>query len=371
MAKKDTDTTQTPIIPPELRPLVLQTAAMWEELQKEGMLRFMPEEFRDRWAPAAYAPETEQPKGGGPYINPPEGDGPKTPINPEPPEFPNPNPPEGPKPPEDDGGGDVNYQGKWGGKPPAKPPEGTPVVTNPPVLGQPRPGGFEGWVPFVPTGGGTDYESGGGVFGDYTRPIAGPSSLQEWASSLVPQIAERPEELGEVGRLLGDLEKLGQQRVTGENITSDPAYTAALSSFDTAMRPIIENQAALSGLGRSTALTNATAANQAQVLLPVVQDTLAREERGLDRQGGTLRSAIEGYMGLGDRAEDRLGRAIGTGMGVGEVGRDIAQEGSDAGYNERMRQLAFFENLFGGPLGLLPSTIGSQVTEESGDKLFG
>jgi hypothetical protein len=48
-------------------------------------------------------------------------------------------------------------------------------------------------------------------------------------------------------------------------------------------------------------------------------------------------------------------------MAVGGTGREIGQSQADAAYNEWLRQAAAFESALGGPLGMLPSTIGSQV----------
>src|SRR5262245_2505135 len=77
------------------------------------------------------------------------------------------------------------------------------------------------------------------------------------------------------------LADLGKRRVTGANITTSPAWGNINEAFDVAIKPTIENQAVLGGLGRSSALTNATAAARANYVAPFIESELGREERGL------------------------------------------------------------------------------------------
>ena len=80
---------------------------------------------------------------------------------------------------------------------------------------------------------------------------------------------------------------------TGGNLATSPSLAAAQQAFQTAIRPTIENQAAVSGLGRSTALTNATAQAEAQYMLPIIQDELNREF-----QANQMRYQTMGDVGL-------------------------------------------------------------------------
>jgi len=76
---------------------------------------------------------------------------------------------------------------------------------------------------------------------------------------------------------------------TGINIQASPSYAAANQAFRTAILPEIENTAAVAGLGRSTALTNATAQAQAAYLLPVIEGELEREFTANQLRYGTVR----------------------------------------------------------------------------------
>jgi len=76
---------------------------------------------------------------------------------------------------------------------------------------------------------------------------------------------------------------------TGRHLPSSPSYAAANQAFQTAILPGIENTAAAAGLGRSTALTNATAQAQAAYLLPVIEGELEREFMANQLRYGTAR----------------------------------------------------------------------------------
>lgn len=92
---------------------------------------------------------------------------------------------------------------------------------------------------------------------------------------------------------------------TGAGLANSPSLTAAQQAFNTAILPTIENQAAVSGLGRSTALTNAIAQAQAQYMLPIVQDELNREFQGnLQRYGALQNIGLQG-AGAAERGIER------------------------------------------------------------------
>jgi len=288
-----------------------------------------------------------------------------------------------------------------------------------------------GWVPSASW---TPPE--GGILGDASRNIVGPSGLEDWAASQVPGLAQPSRHYGsaeallgkqpsgyydraqelldqslgqsiyhqDAADMLGGMEEAGKQRVTGAGLWDDPAVQEAMKVYDQAMRPMIESQASLAGLGRSNTLANATAAGQAQYMLPTIQDYMGREERSIDRNLANLgdvftrrmglgdreisqlqqgvegytglgdremadrQAAISGYMGLGDRDYSQRSDAIGQAMNIGGVGRQIAQGQADAPYNDWLRKAALFEQSIGGPMGLTPSTIGSSATSTQNKK---
>lgn len=254
-----------------------------------------------------------------------------------------------------------------------------------------------------------------------------------------------------------------------------PAIQAAHDAFIANMLPQIENQAATSGLGRSTALTNATSQGLASYMLPVVQDELNREfaanqlafgsnrdiglqaalasergvergtnilaqqaqaaqqlpqtmlsaaqvldnlgqteiartlqtaqaeERGTERRMSAINTAISTLQAQGQQdlarqlematAEERAlsrygetglaanqqllqlgaaetGRAqsvYGAGLELGDLYRQIEQQGYDAAYNERLRQQAIAEQALYQPFGaFFPSAMGQRASQTGG-----
>lgn len=354
-------TTEKPEIPPELRPLIQQTTDAWMQFQDRALGRFMPGYSRRTYNPETGRYEDQAGTGGGnfgrtfekmvnQYDETSDGGG------------------------GGGGGGGTgggggggatgggNVPGQLIGDPSQQPVDDTPGAT----------------VPFNPSGTAPipwwygsrgdaltpawSWTAPSDIFGDAARPVLGAAPLEQWAAGLVPQLAEEGEDFGSARDLLDEMLGVSRRKVGGENLMEDPSYLAAISAFKEARQPLIENQAALSGLGRSTALTNATAAANAEFMLPVIQDLFAREERGIDRELGALSDAFGGRMALGDRGEGRLQNAIATGMSVGGTGREIGQDQADAAYNEFIRQATLFEQAMGGPMGLLPSTIGGTAT---------
>ena len=273
-------------------------------------------------------------------------------------------------------------------------------------------------------------EGGMNLFKEHPRGTVGPNWLEEYAGKIAPTLAEaggfsnlasqHAARLGELGlpskmaleessrfttspysgaiKASADyMPMIGRRQVTGKNIEGDPAIAAANEQFQTLMQPIIENQAALSGIGRSTALGNATAAQQAITTLPMVQDALAREERGLERElgaeesragilgglesfrqsalgervgalerggqqeAGQISDLVSTYLGMEDMAQGRKKDALEASMGVGGVYHDYAQKTQDAQYEDHLRRAALWEQAMGAPFGLLPSSIGSRA----------
>jgi len=274
-------------------------------------------------------------------------------------------------------------------------------------------------------------EGGLNLFKEHPLGTVGPNWLEQYGGQLAPTLAEaggysnlasqHAARLGELGlpstmaleesrqfttspysgaiKASADyLPGISRRQVKGEGIADDPAIAAANEQFKALMQPIIENQAALSGIGRSTALGNATAAQQAITTLPMVQDALGREERSLDRQigaeesragilgglesarqsalgervgalerGGQQQAAqtsdlVNTYLGMEDRAQQRKRDALEASMGVGGVYHDYEQKTQDAQYEDYLRRAALWEQALGAPFGLLPSTIGSRAT---------
>ena len=106
--------------------------------------------------------------------------------------------------------------------------------------------------------------------------------------------------------------------------------------FQGAIAPGIENRAATSGLGRSTALTNALAATEAQTSLPLLQGEQARRD-------ALVNQALQ----------------------VGDVQRGVEQAGYNTQAQDFLRRQAIAEQGVFGPLGQLPSTFGQTTTSKT------
>src|SRR5262245_13102778 len=152
---------------------------------------------------------------------------------------------------------------------------------------------------------------------------------------------------------IGGLEELGKRRVTGANIQASPSFQAANEAYNVAIRPSVENTAAVSGLGRSTALTNADAAARAAYLQPTIEAGLGREERGNQNEAQMLLSEIQALSGAGGTE------------------RGIEQAVYEAQKADELRRQALAEESVYQPLGAIaPSTIGQQSTTRGKQGIF-
>lgn len=107
--------------------------------------------------------------------------------------------------------------------------------------------------------------------------------------------------------------------------------------FDTAIAPGIENRAALSGLGRSTALSSALSGAEAAAMLPLMQGEQARRDA-----------------------------MISGGLQAGDVERGVEQAGYNAEAADAQRRQGLAEQALFGPLNQLPSTFGRSSTASGG-----
>lgn len=71
---------------------------------------------------------------------------------------------------------------------------------------------------------------------------------------------------------------------TGAGIEEDPAIKAALEAYRRNVEPGLIDRLNLAGLGRSTAAADAIAGEQANLMLPLIQDALQREDTGIQRE---------------------------------------------------------------------------------------
>lgn len=122
------------------------------------------------------------------------------------------------------------------------------------------------------------------------------------------------------------------------SLENSPIVQAGHNYFEHSIAPGITNQATLSGLGRSTANTNALAAAEAQTALPLLQGEQSRRDQ-----------------------------LVNQGMTQGDVQRSVSQQANNADQQDFIRRQALAEQGLFSPLGQLPSTLGqSTVSKTSG-----
>jgi hypothetical protein len=224
-------------------------------------------------------------------------------------------------------------------------------------------GGLEG----MPNDGGSD------IIGDKFTGSGDVAGTDGWTpgsmgllGDLSRLIAQPGEEFDEMGRMIKGLDtgtadwdrarEISGQKVTGEGLTDDPAYAAALDAYEKAVNPGLETGAALLGLDRSTVMDTADATARSQFVLPMIQDFMGREERGIDRE-------MNAALGLGDRQYGSQMDKIGQLFGLGSYKRDLTQQGYDAQRDDYLRRGAFFENLLNVPFQMAGNTFGTSSSQ--------
>jgi len=171
------------------------------------------------------------------------------------------------------------------------------------------------------------------------------------------------------------------QRIQGSDITGDPAIAAALAEFQRSVQPGIQNQAALAGLGNSSAMTNSLGQAQASMMLPLYMDAFQREGHRLDntlgateselsrrersdvRQSETHNAMIDRLMQLQQMGYGQQSDAARQQLEAGGVQRDVVNEGYGAEQEDFLRTQGLSENALYQPFGgTLPAGLGSLTT---------
>lgn len=145
----------------------------------------------------------------------------------------------------------------------------------------------------------------------------------------------------------------------GSSTATDQAYQA----LETLITPTIENEAALAGLGNSTALTDALALAMAEATVPLLTSDIEAKT-----------AAVQPLMDVGATIEGRptteynalFTQAANT-FDVGEQQRLLQQAVYDALYADYLRRAGLTEGLVTTTLGgLIPSQIASTTATEGG-----
>lgn len=166
-------------------------------------------------------------------------------------------------------------------------------------------------------------------------------------------------------------------RATGGTLATDPSIAAAYQAYKSNVEPDIQSQYGLMGLGKSSLMGDAMARGAASQLLPVTQQSLAREQAANEaqigrqtgaaeaqygRQTGTALSAASQYAGLGQQDLNRRLASINALTSTGGLERGIGSEQEAAKQQDYLRRQSLAEQGTYGILGSLPSTLGQTVS---------
>jgi len=198
------------------------------------------------------------------------------------------------------------------------------------------------------------------------------------------------------------LSDIAGQGVSAEALRNSPFLSAADDFFKSEILPGIENRATLSGLGRSTAVTNATSKTRAANALQALQAAQSGEEarisrilgaertgqqleegrvgrqigaettgigvreRGIGREAAAVESGIQNLRGLGGAETGRRLSEFEAGLRGGDIERGVEQERFNAENADAIRRQGISEQALFGPLGQLPSTFGQTTRSSTG-----
>jgi len=194
---------------------------------------------------------------------------------------------------------------------------------------------------------------------EFTNPnptkVAGFSGLQRSSSDLMGQhLREASGPLSDAGILDTTNRYDSLFSDFGTPLEESGIVQAGGRYFDKSIAPGITNQATLSGLGRSTANTNALAAAEAETMLPLMQGEQSRRDR--------LATGDQGRRDeLMAREQSRRDQLVNQGMAVGDAERQIEQERYNSEAQDALRRQGISEQALFGPMGQLPTTFGQSV----------
>ena len=167
---------------------------------------------------------------------------------------------------------------------------------------------------------------------------------------------------------LSPVAAMAARRVGGAGIENAPSIQAARLAFRTGAQPNLTSQMTLRGLGRSTAVAPALARAEAEFLYPAIQDELAREERGLQRELGVAATGlglaergIERELGAAGQTAGYAERGIQRGLAAEQAGLGVEERGIERGLGAEQARLGFAERDLQRDIGLEERAIDRQL----------
>jgi len=187
------------------------------------------------------------------------------------------------------------------------------------------------------------------ILGYNPQEVPGLSNWQQQVSQNIPELAYDPNQETIAGQLA--LGGLGGESATAED---SPEIQALKNVFDTSTKEILKNEATMGGYNRGSAVPDVLAKNWQAQLAPALQAQMGRKQAARQFASGQQMQAAQNRM-------QRLMNTFGIAMQQGETERGVEKEKAAANEAERLRLQALAEQSLFGPMGILPSTLGSRT----------
>jgi len=223
-------------------------------------------------------------------------------------------------------------------------------------------------LPQLPPGGITDGGDPGDAAGGFDigqilgyRPEVTPglSPYQQLVGKYIPELAADPNQETMAGRLA--LEGMGSAERTPGVTADDPTIKALRDVFEGSTKELLKNEATMGGYNRGSAVPDVLAKNWMAQLAPALEAQMGRGERAIERGQRARETAIGQQTGAGAARTNRLLSALTMATEQGGLERGVEKEKAAAAQAEKLRLAALAEQSVMGPMGLLPSSIGSKT----------
>ncbi len=194
-----------------------------------------------------------------------------------------------------------------------------------------------------------------------SRPqeIAPLTDLQNYGASLVPTLNQQPlnETLSQWASLTAP--DIAARSLASQISADDPLVKAQQQAFEANSLPLIQNQAAKMGLGRSSSVLDAMARGEAATLPGAINTALSTELAQQQGQVAALAQGASNLAGLSTADTARTQGAINTAETVGAVQQTNQQQVLNAAYQDYLRRMGLSEEAVTAGMGVAPSTIGT------------
>lgn len=203
----------------------------------------------------------------------------------------------------------------------------------------------------------------------------------------IPELTSRP-----VNVPFSEMQaRQGVNWLTNGPLGTAPATVAGMESWENMVKPQVQQELALAGLGRSGALGTAMAKSRTEAAVPLLQQEIenrmavlpilqeiskmeqGREIYPREQTVKALSDSANMMRQLGDSTFNQQLKGIITQLQAGEIPRDVAEQQFERAYNDFLRLQALSEAATLGVFGsLAPSSIGfRQTNTPSGANMLG